>query len=556
MPASSKIWPLIVIHLGVLLFNTLIGTPLSVRPSLAWYPFGLWYAAVPLAQIGLLGAWAALGAEPLRWRLPLSFSLLALPGAALALPCDRDVNWVRWYGLLVLLHWLAVQLALCPLRIRWGPWGTPFPRSPAVTATGRLQFGVRDLLLWTLLVAVALGVYRWLFRGAGSFEWWLFVDKLHVMLASAAVAALFMLTAVWAIWSRREPRWRLAATAVVWLSVTVVQCLLSDMGRPWPSLMGPCYLIFVPEWEWRLAFATVGQTSLLLMLIVAASLAVLRTEGFRLTEVKPAVRDVQGMRVTALVLLGTLFLLISFCRFARSPWGGDRWPGIFRCVQAGLLALWFVLGRPAIAWRLPLVVLLLLLVDASRLCHFAPWLTGSSIVLYAGLSLVLWLFVQVPLWGLRITAGLRLGADEDTGPSHSDDRERAGAFSLLIWATAIVAFEALGCWGYSRYFYPLWLFESVTATVVPWLFVCLTTSILAMVATGVTLASRPRLGWVALAVTVGFVAIVVPGYSLPWVVGGPELELSDWKDYAAVTTLLLATLLYLRCLGYRLAWND
>lgn len=115
------------------------------------------------AQPTLAAAWTALGPGPLLWRLPLSLGWVASLAIALAVNIaghgqSQDVVAVLVIGACLAAQWLVVQLPLwglavaCRLRLRHAG-------DPPETARDR-QFGIRQVMILTGIVAVVLGACR------------------------------------------------------------------------------------------------------------------------------------------------------------------------------------------------------------------------------------------------------------------------------------------------------------------------------------------------------------------------------------------------------------
>lgn len=123
------------------------------------------------AQATLAAAWSALGPFPLRWRLPLSLVWVATLPIALALNIGLNggpEEAVLTLGACVLAQWLLVQAPLWCLAVMFGV--AIRPRADLATAVqpSDLQFGIRQLLILTAIVAVVLGIGRVLVAWLGA----------------------------------------------------------------------------------------------------------------------------------------------------------------------------------------------------------------------------------------------------------------------------------------------------------------------------------------------------------------------------------------------------
>jgi len=143
------------------------------------------------AQATLAAAWVALGPGPLRWRLPLSLVWLVIPLVALA--CNLGLNGgpddvLFIMGACVLAQWLLVQAPLWCLAAVFG-LAIKHHASGHAMQRGDLQFGIRQLMILTAIVAVVLGVGRLLVAWLGAQELsWDGDTPIFIFLTVAAVA--------------------------------------------------------------------------------------------------------------------------------------------------------------------------------------------------------------------------------------------------------------------------------------------------------------------------------------------------------------------------------
>jgi hypothetical protein len=111
------------------------------------------------AQITLLAVWAALGPATVFKRL--ATSLIAISLVALAVVVSID-SWKGLWLAMVTTQWLTIQAPLWVLRLAFG-WRLSWPNESIDKANrDDVQFGIRQLMAWTGLVGVTLGVARWL----------------------------------------------------------------------------------------------------------------------------------------------------------------------------------------------------------------------------------------------------------------------------------------------------------------------------------------------------------------------------------------------------------
>jgi hypothetical protein len=114
-------------------------------------------------QATMAAAWTALGPFPLLWRLPLSLGWLATLTASLAANIElfgqSDEIWIVM-GACVLSQWIALQVPLWFLAIAYGLQMGYVDASTGVRHATKQQFGLRQLMIFTSVVAVILGIGR------------------------------------------------------------------------------------------------------------------------------------------------------------------------------------------------------------------------------------------------------------------------------------------------------------------------------------------------------------------------------------------------------------
>lgn len=168
-------------------------------------------------QATLASAWMALGPAPLLWRLPLSLGWIAALSLAFILNIDLHGGGPGTGIALVMAAclggiWLLVQAPLWGLAVAYGVrlrhWSDP-PET-----NHERQFGIRQLMILTAIVAVVLGACRWIVGEAAphfdgdSRNVWIFV-----FLAGAGIVMTLPLLVATLL-----PRWAwLATTAVLGL---------------------------------------------------------------------------------------------------------------------------------------------------------------------------------------------------------------------------------------------------------------------------------------------------------------------------------------------------
>lgn len=221
---------------------------------------------------------------------------------------------------------------------------------------------------------------------SGNWRWRLEEQELRSITVLVIAHTLLLLTAMWAVWGQHPRSVRWAVAAAVGALVTVSQRALYGFVAAHPY-SDPCP-------------AAIWSQNALLFAVTFVSFLLLRRSRCELQRTIPVAGDVAVNRRTAFGLLVGVPLLVSFMI---SVYSDDSWA--IRLAQASRLAVWFVLGRPAFVWRLPLVLALL----------FVVWLTGRlgdvfSLYLVAAEAMlaIQWLLVQIPLWIMQSMTGLRL----------------------------------------------------------------------------------------------------------------------------------------------------
>ena len=167
---------LVALVLGPLLFFSwlLLAVCVPEAPAgpleylLIGYLFGTLFGQATLAA-----AWTALGPMPLLWRLPLSLGWIA----ALSIAFMNNVLFNGGPSMQIALviaaclgvQWLLVQLPLWALAAGYGVWLRHWT-DPPQTVHDR-QFGIRQVMILTGIVALVLGVCRWIVgETAGFFD--------------------------------------------------------------------------------------------------------------------------------------------------------------------------------------------------------------------------------------------------------------------------------------------------------------------------------------------------------------------------------------------------
>jgi hypothetical protein len=235
--------------------------------------------ALVAAQIGLAIVWGTLGTARWYWRMPLTLSL----GAgllALWILLVEGGHGEMMTGILV-VQAITLTLISLALRVR-GYRLVQLNAEEGVSGpeNGRFQFAVRDVLIWTTLLAVLLG----LMRGADMLRW-KFVSENPSLFFASIVAVLTAMVIIFALWaSLGQGHWLLRYGLLVFI--------LLVLGG---GMAAVCkYLVLqirasmnTRNYDWELhVWYNVGWWWIAWMFLsgglLAASLLVFRAVGYRL----------------------------------------------------------------------------------------------------------------------------------------------------------------------------------------------------------------------------------------------------------------------------------
>jgi hypothetical protein len=248
-------------------------------------------SALFAAQVGLAIIWGIMGTT--RWvvRLPACLVL----GTLLAIPLGRayghgfgyelyGVQTMTLAALCLLLRWRRFRLA----QVVPAPPATT-ASSPAANPLGQMQFGIRNVLVWTTSLAVVLGVLRALdllsLRGLAPF---LGGDFLSLATAGLLVACVFVV-AVWAALGA-GPAWlRLPGLLFFMVPVGATLGFLDWNALRVRYSYGSIDTLWTTSWALQQLWE--GHSWLILWIALAgsllyASLLILRVGGLRLVRTK------------------------------------------------------------------------------------------------------------------------------------------------------------------------------------------------------------------------------------------------------------------------------
>lgn len=190
MPIRHRIY-LLVLPLTVLgcLLIALVGIE-ARNPVLEYLAIGFFLGSM-FGHATLAAAWAALGPGWLLVRLPMSLVWVAgVIGAMLINVAlhDGPDDELAVIGLGLLVQWLIVQLPLWALVLFFGVRLRHRSDESATFDPKERQFGIRQLLLFTALIAVLLGIGRVLVTTLGKYFELGQEGPIFIFLSVAAIA--------------------------------------------------------------------------------------------------------------------------------------------------------------------------------------------------------------------------------------------------------------------------------------------------------------------------------------------------------------------------------
>jgi hypothetical protein len=267
---------------------------LMVEP---WIVDGIWWGhpmallapALLSVQLVLVATWAVFGTTRWSIRWPATAALLTLGVGVCVAPHAYGARKIAWLVASQTVAFLAACVLLYWRGNRIRAVGFGEVRDAARTAeTGKTQFFMRDLLVWTTLAALLLALARAFDLLSLPSRWLLEEHEVGLMCLTGAVSALVQATALWAMLGQEGAvvRWgRLAAMAVLAV-VSVGVCFYFNIAWAWPGYRTASEwhpLLRLQFWElflgikWHL-LGWMGLSAAMLM----AALVFLRAQGFRL----------------------------------------------------------------------------------------------------------------------------------------------------------------------------------------------------------------------------------------------------------------------------------
>jgi hypothetical protein len=189
-------------------------------------------------QATLAAAWTALGPLPLLWRLPLSLGWIAALAIAFINLVGRggpSMQVALVIAACLGAQWLLVQVPLWGLAVGYGVWLRHWS-DPPQTVQDR-QFGIRQVMILTGIVALVLGVCRWIVGETAMYfqstDWQVVIIFIFLTFAGIVMTLPLLIAGL-------LPRYSLVAVAVAlfwiavgtWIELPLVMVLPTRGGGP------------------------------------------------------------------------------------------------------------------------------------------------------------------------------------------------------------------------------------------------------------------------------------------------------------------------------------
>jgi hypothetical protein len=261
-------WIVVIIALIIVCHLAMLGLGLSGSTNDAFW--GLVLGAIS-GQISLLAVWTAWGPSRLHWRLSAGVFGTLLLCASLLYSTSRRRNLGEeefMFALVFFAQWFVMQIPLWLTRIGFR-WRLAWPNEVSLGNPRReLQFGIRQLFGWTVMVAILMGICRVVLPE-------LEVDRMNGIDARTMIAFVILLAAN-----------SLLAVPIVWAAFARTHLIL------WWTMAGVCalvltaaemvtYYFFVFRADDVIIFAFVN---LIQFAATSVSLLLLRASGFRVIQ--------------------------------------------------------------------------------------------------------------------------------------------------------------------------------------------------------------------------------------------------------------------------------
>ena len=190
---------------------------------------------VTFTQVVMLAVWTALGPASLVTRTLTGFCGTILVALTLVACISRagsgPQGWL-FFGIVV-AQWLVVQIPLWVFRSVFR-WQLCWPGADVIDATrSDVQFGIGQLMAWTALVGVTLGIGRWLMpENLDGFR----QSHTELVIIFTCLTVFNSLLAWPVVWSAFSPRWWplwlvAAGLCCVGLTLAEIRTFQAAMGQ-------------------------------------------------------------------------------------------------------------------------------------------------------------------------------------------------------------------------------------------------------------------------------------------------------------------------------------
>ena len=188
------VWSLIFtdLILALFVFNANWDTVLQLALAYAFFA----------GQVGLVVVWGILSDYDWRKRLPLfGFALVCL-----SFPFWPVFQFQRGWNAVYMFYAASVLISCGILRFTgFRISAIEFGDQPEESVDNRKQFGIRNVMIWTLIVAIAVGFGRWV---PWSYIWEnVWAERLRVSFFGGMLTSVITVTACWAALGRQASIW-------------------------------------------------------------------------------------------------------------------------------------------------------------------------------------------------------------------------------------------------------------------------------------------------------------------------------------------------------------
>lgn len=233
-------------------------------------------AAFVAAQIGLAIVCGILGTSRWYWRVPIAIGV----GAGLL---SQWISFVRGGGgqlltQVLILQAIALFVITSVLRMRGYRLVIPNENDGPIASDSSVQFGIRDVMICTTVMAVLLT----LLRSADLLAWQSIRDKVSILGAVniAVVSAIAVLFSMWAALGKGHWMLRYALLTILLpgLGATLEAILWLGVYFFDGSALAYGYRFWLEVGHWWIAWMFLSSG------LLVASLMIFRTEGYRLVK--------------------------------------------------------------------------------------------------------------------------------------------------------------------------------------------------------------------------------------------------------------------------------